>query len=93
VFSIVQMMVEEQNDDGRAKKSPKGADDQGYLISLNSTKFLAKILQHPQQKQNLEEDLNLIKFRYLRPLKIFSTVLILLAILLIVTTIFMIGVR
>jgi hypothetical protein len=87
------MMVEEQNNDDRAKKRPKGADDQGYLISLNSTKFLAKILQHPQQKQDLEEDLNLIKSRYLRSLKILSSILILLAILLIVTAIFMFSVR
>ncbi|HEY8343940.1 MAG TPA: hypothetical protein VIL66_01985 [Bacillota bacterium] len=88
MFPIVQITVEEENDGGRVRKSPETADDQGYLISLNSTKFLAELLRSPQEKDNLGADFDFIKSRYLRPWQIFCLILIIVAVLVVGVTVF-----
>lgn len=84
-------MVEEENDGGRVRKSPKTADDQGYLISLNSTKFLAEMLRSPQTKGDVKVDFDLIKSRYLRPWQLFCIILIIIAVLIVGATVFTIS--
>jgi|GEM_PF-6817336 len=91
------MMVDHPRDKERPENEKEGyarmrerIGKKDYLISLNSSSYLARVLQDSGQEQNFTEEMKKIKSRYLCFIKIFGAILIGFFILFLIGTILMI---